>query len=124
MTAYEPGEVLLVPFPFTDQTAVKQRPAVVLSGRAYNRSHRDLILAPITSQLGGEDETVLAGWQKAGLLKPSAVKPLLSTFDSSLVRRKLGQLEPHDLAVVRTLFARVLELPRPKSARSRTPKAH
>jgi hypothetical protein len=31
MTTYEQGDVLLAPFPFTDQTGVKQRPAVVLN---------------------------------------------------------------------------------------------
>ena len=28
---YESGSIVLVPFPFTDQTASKQRPAVVVS---------------------------------------------------------------------------------------------
>jgi len=53
MTTYKQGDVLLAPFPFTDQTAVKQRPAVVLSGAAYNQRHPDIILAPVTSQIGG-----------------------------------------------------------------------
>jgi mRNA interferase MazF len=37
MTACEFGDVVLVPFPFTDQTATKKRPAVVVSSIAYNR---------------------------------------------------------------------------------------
>jgi len=110
MTLIEPGDVLLVPFPFTDQTAVKQRPAVVLSRRAYNQNHPDVILAPITGRFGGADEVVLVDWQTAGLAKASAVKPLLATFDKRLIRRRLGQLSPADLAAVRTLFARVLEI--------------
>jgi mRNA-degrading endonuclease toxin of MazEF toxin-antitoxin module len=68
MTPIEPGDVLLVPFPFTDQSAVKQRPAVVLSSRAYNLAHRDIILAPITGRFSdGVDEVVLVDWQSAGL---------------------------------------------------------
>jgi hypothetical protein len=31
MTAYKFGSVLLVPFPFTDQTGGKQRPAVIIA---------------------------------------------------------------------------------------------
>lgn len=30
------GDVLLVPFPFTDQTGAKKRPAVVASSHGYN----------------------------------------------------------------------------------------
>jgi mRNA interferase MazF len=87
MTTYKQGDVVLVPFPFTDQSGIKQRPAVVLSGFAYNRSHPDLILAPITSQITNSvDEIALTNWKSAGLLKPSIVKPILSSFETGLVR--------------------------------------
>ena len=112
MTIYEQGDVLLVPFPFTDQSTAKRRPAVVLSSRAYNQAHRDVILAPITSRITGDpDEVVLNDWREARLLKPSAVKPVLSTFDVSLVIKSLGTLSDPDCAQVRTLFAQVLNLP-------------
>ncbi len=111
MTAYKQGDVLLVPYPFTDQRGSKQRPAVVVSGKAYNRSHPDLILAPVTSQINRtSDEVTLAHWQAAGLLKPSVVKPVLSSFESRLVRRKLGTLAESDLIQVRDLFLQILDL--------------
>lgn len=103
--------MLLVPYPFTDQGGTKQRPAVVLSGKAYNQNHPDLILAPVTSQIAHiQDEVILDNWKIAGLLKPSSVKPLLSSFEASLVRRKLGQLSPSDLEHVRALFKRIFDL--------------
>jgi len=105
MTIYEQGNVLLVPFPFTDQSTAKRRPAVVLSSRAYNQAHRDVILAPITSRVTGDPyEVVLNDWSEAGLLKPSVVKPVLSTFDVSLVLRSLGTLSASDCAQVRALL--------------------
>ncbi len=45
-TAYSFGDVVLVPFPFTDQTASKKRPAVVVSADAY---HQRL---PVTTSRG------------------------------------------------------------------------
>lgn len=51
--AYQFGDVVLVPFPFTDQSTTKQRPAVVVSSAAYNRIRRDVILMAITSQVRG-----------------------------------------------------------------------
>ena len=111
MTAYRQGDVLLVPYPFTDQSGSKQRPSVVVSGDVYNQAHPDVILAPITSQIRHTpDEVSLVNWRAAGLLKPSVVKPILSSFDVRLVRRKLGALSASDLARVRALFARVLDL--------------
>jgi mRNA interferase MazF len=43
------GDVVLVPFPFTDQTGNKRRPAVIVSNRSINNSD-DVILAQITTQ--------------------------------------------------------------------------
>ncbi|MBX7233664.1 MAG: type II toxin-antitoxin system PemK/MazF family toxin [Caldilineales bacterium] len=111
MMIYRQGDILLVPFPFTDQSGIKQRPAVVLSGVEYNREHPDIILAPLSSQIAARpDETAIADWRSAGLLKPSVVKPVLSSFDTSLVRKKLGTLAPNDLNTVRKLFSRIFEL--------------
>ncbi|MEH2111812.1 type II toxin-antitoxin system PemK/MazF family toxin [Nostoc sp.] len=44
MTNYEFGDVVLVPFPFTDQTTTKKRPAVVVSSDSYQRERSDLIV--------------------------------------------------------------------------------
>jgi mRNA interferase MazF len=88
MTTYEPGDIVLVPFPFTDQSGTKQRPGVVLSSATHNRNHADVILAPITSQVGHlPDEANLQDWRTGGLLKPSVVKPLLASFE--VTRAKL-----------------------------------
>ena len=50
-TLFNQGDILLVPFPFTDQSGDKQRPAMVISAGWYNSAHKDLILAAITSQI-------------------------------------------------------------------------
>jgi mRNA interferase MazF len=51
MMSYSFGDVVLVPFPFTDQTGNKKRPAVVVSSAAYNNSRPDSILMAITGQV-------------------------------------------------------------------------
>jgi mRNA interferase MazF len=58
-TSFSQGDVVLVPFPFTDLTAIKQRPALVLSPDRLNQKRPDLVVAAITSQVPavlGEDE--------------------------------------------------------------------
>lgn len=51
MTSFEYGDIVLVPFPFTDQSATKKRPAVVISSEAYNSERPDLIIMAVTSQI-------------------------------------------------------------------------
>lgn len=78
------GDIVLVPFPFTSQTASKKRPAVVVSGRAYNQAKPDVVVMAVTSQLRPSPtlgEVWLGQWQEAGLLKPSAVKPVFATLE-------------------------------------------
>src|SRR5258706_8119051 len=89
---YNFGDVVLVPFPFTDQTAAKKRPAVVVSSDAYNKTRPDVILMAITSQLSGYSrigDVAVADWKAAGLLKASTIKPILTTVERSLVIKKL-----------------------------------
>jgi mRNA interferase MazF len=75
------------------------------------RARRDLILMPITSQVRGSGdfgEVLVQDWPSAGLLKPSAIKPVLATFERSLIRKTLGRLSPRDQQSLRdsieTLF--------------------
>ena len=46
-TGYSFGDIA---FPFTDQSATKRRPAVVISAHAYHRERPDLIIMAVTSQ--------------------------------------------------------------------------
>ena len=98
------GDVVLVPFPFTNQTTSKQRPAVIVSKNDYAISRPDVVLMAITSQIQsplGFAETFLTDWQHANLLKPSVVKPVFTTFEQNLVIKQLGTLSEKDQAALR-----------------------
>lgn len=49
MISYKRGGVVLVPFPFSDQTTVKKRPEVIISSDRYNDISLDIIIMAITS---------------------------------------------------------------------------
>ncbi|HLF31059.1 MAG TPA: type II toxin-antitoxin system PemK/MazF family toxin [Xanthomonadales bacterium] len=109
--AYSFGDVVLVPFPFTDQSGGKKRPAVIVSSSGYNTSRRDLVIMAITSQVRmplGFGESTLADWQAAGLIKPSVLKPVFTTIEQGLVVRTMGTLAANDLHMLRETITQVI----------------
>ncbi|MCD9024640.1 type II toxin-antitoxin system PemK/MazF family toxin [Cohnella silvisoli] len=48
---YRQGDIVLIPFPYSDLPTTKQRPVLVLSNSTYNKSQSDLVVAAITSNL-------------------------------------------------------------------------
>jgi len=105
------GDVLVVPFPFTNQIAAKRRPAVVVSRRVYNDTRPDVILMAITTQVrppGAIGEFEIVHWQEAGLFRPSLVKPIFATFQQNLIVRRLGALSSTDKKLLRETITSTL----------------
>jgi mRNA interferase MazF len=105
------GDVVVVPFPFTDQTATKRRPVVVVSSEAYNRERPDIILMAVTSQVRPTPtvgEAAVVEWRAAGLLKPSVIKPVVTTIEANLVVRRLGVLGADDRRALHEALAAIL----------------
>ena len=113
MTRYNRGDVILVPFPFSDQTVTKKRPAVIVSSDKYNVISQDIVIMAITGQMKsrlGVGEFLIEDWQAAGLLKPSAVKSAISTIEQSLVLKLLGRFSSEDLSTLEKALKELLDL--------------
>ena len=108
--AYAKGDVVLVPFPFTDLAAARVRPAVVVSSDAYN-SGADVIVAMVTSQRHtGTTDCSVRDWREAGLLYPSWVRAKLAALEQKLVQYSPGQLSARDIQSVEQRISRALGL--------------
>jgi mRNA interferase MazF len=84
---YQKGDIVLLPLPFTDLTATKTRPAVVVSVGAFQRDSGDFTVAMVTSVPHTTPfDYELKDWQAAHLLRPSWVRAKLATLDPVLVR--------------------------------------
>ena len=105
--SFEPFDVVVVPFPFTDREAERRRPALVVSSPAFNATHAQSILAMITSA-GGEwpSDIALRDWNEAGLSVPCKVRLKVFTLDDALILRKAGTLSERDAETVRGSLAR------------------
>lgn len=105
------GDIVLVPFPFTDQSGAKKRPAVIVSSAKYNAARRDVILMAVTSQvskISAFGETPVTDWRQAGLLFSSTIKPVVATIEATLVLRSLGALSPRDQSTLKSNISEIL----------------
>ena len=107
---FKAGDVVVVPFPFTDRAATKRRPALVLSNRRFNDDHQQVVLAMITStaNAGWSSDTPIGDLKAAGLGRDSIVRFKLFTLDRALVLRRTGALVDSDREAVQDARARWL----------------
>jgi mRNA interferase MazF len=99
---YRRGDVVAVPYDYSDLTGGKVRPAVVVSSNAYNLARPDVVAAGISTQIGKANvyDYVLVDWAAAQLRYPSLVRGRLLTLEQSLIRRTVGRLSAADFAGV------------------------
>lgn len=110
MTLFDPGEVILVRFPFTDLSGSKRRPAAVLSPTDFSKRYGDVVVLALTSRSQEDDSFRLDDWRDAGLLKPTWVKPIVVTISLSLTEGRLGMLSSRDrrraMSIVNSIILR------------------
>ncbi|MEC4818250.1 MAG: type II toxin-antitoxin system PemK/MazF family toxin [Scytonema sp. PMC 1069.18] len=106
MARFVKGDVVIVPFPFSDLTQAKRRPAVVVA----NLQGNDLILCQITSQAVSDEYAINidnSHFNTGNLNQISNIRPnRLFTADESIILYKAGQLKSEKLEeVIATIIA-------------------
>jgi len=101
MTMYKPGDIVVIPFPFSDLTGTKKRPALVL---ANITSKQEIICMMLTSiQKGSKYEYSISYWKNAGLLKPTSAKlHRIFTISYHMVYKKIGRLNQDEYITILT----------------------
>ena len=82
-----------------------------MSNAAYNAAKPDVVVMAVTSQLRPlpvRGEVWVREWRGAGLLRASAIKPVLATLEQALVIRTLGRLSAEDLQALRQAIAEII----------------
>ncbi len=100
MARFVKGDVVIVPFPFSDLSQAKRRPALVLAKLTGD----DLILCQITSQATLDNYAVAItneDFYHGGLNRNSNIRPnRLFTADKGIILYKAGQLKAEKLKKV------------------------
>jgi mRNA interferase MazF len=91
------GDVVVVPFPFSDLTQAKRRPALIIATLAGD----DLILCQITSQRIADRYAITlesSDFSEGGLNQTSNIRPnRLFTADREIILYKAGKLKSEKL---------------------------
>ena len=97
MARFVKGDVVVVPFPFSDLTDAKRRPAPVISELLGD----DLILCQITSQQSKDKYSILIednNFETGSLHQKSNVRPNhIFTADHHIILYKIGRLKSDKL---------------------------
>ena len=90
-------EIVLLPYPFTDQEGSKVRPAVIVSNDLFNKNSHDCILVPMTSVIKNEICSVIINQEDTALgkiPKQSRIRyDKLFAIDKSLIIMEIGKLK-------------------------------
>lgn len=99
INSYDRYEIVVVPFPFTETSTLKRRPALVLSSSKYfNDKAGASVMAMITTAAHSSWplDVIIRDLKIAGLPAPSLVRMKLFTLDHRLILKKIGKLGKSD----------------------------
>src|SRR2546423_1909233 len=109
MGAFAAGQVVIVHFPFSDLTASKLRPAVVLA----EAGRGDWVLCQITSKDYGDPRAIrldATDFASASLRLTSYARPgKLFTAHNSVVAGLAGTLAPGKFGIIRETIVRMIQ---------------
>lgn len=102
------GDIVLIPFPFSDLSGTKNRPAVVLI-----ETDDDVTVAFITTQIKWDSglDVLLHPSELNGLKKISLIRlNKLATIDKELVIGRLGSLNETSLGLLNRNLIRIFQI--------------
>ena len=109
MGRFVKGEVVVLPFPFSDLSDTKRRPALVVAPLPGN----DVILCMITSQNARDADAVSlnkSDFQRGSLNHDSNIRPnRLFTAEESIVLYSVGQLNTAKIAEVANRLSHIFQ---------------
>lgn len=110
MIPFKQFDVVTVPFPYTDKSKSKKRPAVILSNQnKFGKKINHSICAMITSEKNKSwpNDVLIKNLETTGLPAPSVIRMKLFTLDHQIISGKIGTLSEKDLKNLKESFKTV-----------------
>ena len=107
MKRIEPGNIVLLKFPFTEGFGYKRRPALILK----DFEDGDILVCRITSKIyKTKYDIYLDEWKKFGLKLPSVVRVhKMATLEMDLIDTEMGQIDEEALDKIKEIYVSIIE---------------
>ena len=109
----EQGDMLLVPFPFSDQSGRKVRPIIVLSNDKFNEYSQDIIAIGITSNISKDKYTLdldNKDLKEGKLITRCAIKvENILRLDRGLIIKKIGKIKKEKLDKIINILNEIIK---------------
>lgn len=97
----EQGSLLLVPFPFSDQSGRKVRPVIVISNDEFNKNSEDLIVIGVTSNISKDKYSIILtnnDLEAGKLLSQCCIKAEnILKVDKDIIIKNIGKVNKNKL---------------------------
>jgi mRNA interferase MazF len=109
---YKPFSVVVVPFPFTDSSKRKRRPALVISTEKFQIESGHVTMLMITSAKHSQwyGDVRIQELQPTKLPVESIIRQKIFTIDSRLIERELGKLALKDVKQITQLVRQCISI--------------
>ncbi len=108
----EQGDLLLVPFPFSDQSGRKVRPVIVISNNEFNERSEDFIVVSVTSNISRDKYTLpltISDMAEGKLFTVCCIKvENILKIDKELIINKIGKVKKDKINNILDILINIL----------------
>ncbi|MDI3544550.1 MAG: mRNA interferase MazF [Candidatus Woesearchaeota archaeon] len=101
-------DLVLLPFPFSDQTGRKVRPAIVISNDEFNNNSEDVLVVAVTSNISKGKYTIPLtnkDLEEGKLNVPCCIKvENILKIEKSMIIKKIGKIKGYKLEFIRKII--------------------
>ncbi len=98
---FQQKELVLLPYPFSNQGGSKVRPAIIVSNDNFNKRCEDCVMVPLTTVIKEEPFSIIINQdslESGRLLKQSRIRiDKIFTIKKSLIMMKIGKINDKTL---------------------------
>lgn len=109
----EQRDLLLVPFPFSDQKGKKVRPVVVISNDEFNKNSEDILVVGITSNISKDKYSVILtdeDLEEGKLMEKCCAKSEnILKLDKEIIIKKIGKIKKEKMDLISNKILEIIK---------------